>query len=90
MARDENHDDYVGNCEGCDKMLFVGDVGLRCDDGPVLCAEHAPTWAEAKTQWDAGENFDKIDSERHVAFMESYNKHIAEGGSVDDKFTHTF
>jgi hypothetical protein len=75
---------YVGNCEGCDKPMFFGDIGLICDDGPVLCAEHSPTWAQAKKQWDAGEQLDN-DQDRLEAFMKSYAAHIAAGGSVDDK-----
>ena len=85
-TRDETHEDYLGCCEGCDKMLFVGDVGLRCDDGPLLCAEHAPSWGDAKHQWDADEQLDD-DPERRAAFMAAYDAHIAAGGAAADKFT---
>lgn len=81
--RDENHDDFLGRCEGCGAMLFVGDRGLRCDDGPWLCADHCPTWAGAKKQWEAGENLDE-DEERREDFNEAYAAHLAAGGLPDD------
>lgn len=84
--RDESHPDYVGECEGCGTMLFVGDTGLRCDDGPVVCGACAPTWKDVKAQWDADEMLDN-DPELRATFMASYQKHLAAGGGADDKFS---
>lgn len=38
--------DLVGRCEACDAVLFEGDPGFRYEDGPLLCAAHAPTHAD--------------------------------------------
>lgn len=87
QMRDETHPDYVGACEGCNTPLFVGDTGMRCDDGPVLCGECALTWKDVKAQWDADEMLDD-DPERRAAFMASYQAHLAGGGSADDKLSY--
>lgn len=39
-------------CEFCDKKLREGDLGHRCDDGPVLCEAHAPTFNDIRRQYD--------------------------------------
>lgn len=42
--------DLVGRCEECDAVLFEGDPGFRYEDGPLLCAAHAPTHADLKAE----------------------------------------
>jgi hypothetical protein len=37
-------------CETCERILFVGELGHRCADGPVLCEACAPTWNDMKQQ----------------------------------------
>lgn len=41
-------------CEGCERHFFVGDLGHRCADGPVLCEACAPTWKDLKGQIEEG------------------------------------
>jgi hypothetical protein len=41
----------IETCEACDKKLKEGDLGHRCADGPVLCEECSPTWADVLTQY---------------------------------------
>lgn len=46
------HDvDIADTCEGCDKLLFVGELGHRCADGPTLCEACAPTWSDLLAQY---------------------------------------
>lgn len=47
-------------CETCERHLFVGDLGHRCADGPVLCEECSPTWNELKTDWNDGKDADDL------------------------------
>lgn len=42
----EPHGDYLGRCDACGAPLLRGDQGFRCSDGPIFCAEHAPTYGE--------------------------------------------
>jgi hypothetical protein len=75
--------DITDVCEGCLDAIIVGEKYVPAGDGVVLCAECAPTWGEAKAQWDefpdAGEDGDG------TAFQKMYQAHIAGGGSADDK-----
>lgn len=73
-------------CDGCGKTLKQGDQYFPCDDGPYLCAECCPTFADAELHWQEDENdLDETDSERKRVFMESLAAHLAAGGSKDDK-----
>ena len=91
-CRDKMLDDegveIVGHCEHCNTILFVGDKGLHCEDGPVLCEEHSPTWGDARAQWAEGGGND--DAELKADFMARYEAHIAAGGKDTDTFVHTF
>lgn len=40
-------------CETCSKPLGSGDLVHRCDDGPVLCEECAPTYNDIRREYDA-------------------------------------
>lgn len=73
-------------CEGCDKIINEGDPCFRCDDGPCLCADCSPTYADAEIAWraDPSSLFGE-DKERREAFEESMAAHLAAGGSKDDK-----
>lgn len=82
------HDvEVAGECEGCGKLLFAGEMGLRCNDGPILCEECAPTWEEAKFTHagDAAIGEDDEMRESREYFNSRYAEHIAAGGSPDDK-----
>ena len=80
--------DIVGTCEECGIVLFREDLGHICADGePIFCAKHAYTWAEIKAQWDEDET--DGNSDKRSEFMASYEEHISDGGSPDDKVLHT-
>jgi hypothetical protein len=79
----EHEAEVVGECEGCTKLLLVGDKGFRCEDGPILCADCSPTFGDAEEQWLDGLNDDE--PERKAAFFEGLEKHLAAGGSRSDK-----
>jgi hypothetical protein len=39
-------------CEGCERMLIVGDHGHRAADGPVMCEACSPTYADVLSQYE--------------------------------------
>jgi hypothetical protein len=41
---DEHEAEIADTCEGCSRLLFVGELGHRCADGPTLCLSCSPTW----------------------------------------------
>jgi hypothetical protein len=43
-------------CEGCDRMLVVGDLGHRAADGPVMCEACSPTYADVLAQYEETED----------------------------------
>jgi len=45
---DRHQLEIVGNCEGCGKLLFSGELGHVCRDGPKLCEACAPSFVDAK------------------------------------------
>lgn len=85
-ARDQNHDDYIGTCEGCSKLLFVGDKGFTYDDGPVVCEGCAPDWDQAKENWDAQKSENPED---YAAFVDALAHHLANGGKSSDQIIKT-
>lgn len=78
----------VGQCEGCRAILLTGDKGHRCADGPILCAECAPTWADVHLQWARGECGEVDGEDAHGDFLAAYEAHLAAGGSPDDPMLH--
>jgi len=42
--------ELAATCEGCSKILFFGELGHRCGDGPTLCDACAPTVADCHRQ----------------------------------------
>lgn len=80
--------DIAGNCESCDKLLFAGDHGHRCEDGPILCTDHSPTWGDCEQQWLAVAGGDDDEPERRAEFEAAIAAHLAAGGSRDDKITY--
>lgn len=82
----ERHEaEIAGRCETCDRLLFYGDRGHRCDDGPIVCEEHAPTWADIKEEWTCAVDPDPDDLREALADVEA---HVAGGGSLEDKVIH--
>jgi hypothetical protein len=39
-------------CEGCERILIVGDLGHRAADGPVMCEACSPTYADILSQYE--------------------------------------
>lgn len=71
--------EIADTCEGCSKLLFVGELGHRCEDGPTLCEACAPTWSDMKQQY----TDDALKPEdRHETYDEdlaAIDAHIAAG-----------
>jgi len=88
--------EIAGYCETCSRMLFEGEQGFRYEDGPILCAEHAPTWADIKRDaQDAAEadaafhrDLDDDDLEARRALLAQCAEHEAAGTS-GEKYLHT-
>lgn len=73
----DGHPEVVGECEGCDTLLFEGDKGHRCDDGPLLCEACSPTYGDSLTQLrecladkDIGDD-DRAEWESSIAHIEA-------------------
>ncbi len=85
--------DPIGHCESCETLLVPGDLGCNCVDGPVLCADCAPTWGDLKKQLENPivtidldvEDEKGVPPREHMATIAA---HIAGGGSLDDKIIH--
>lgn len=67
--------DFHGYCE-CGKPLLTGDKIHSCDDGPTLCEECAPTWADIQAQ---------LEGAPRLRFEVHLQAHIDAGGSITDK-----
>lgn len=80
---DKHAVEIAGHCEGCGRLLFVGDKGFRCDDGPILCAECSPTFGDAEGNWKSEP--EDHEPERKQTFMEGLAAHLAAGGTRADK-----
>lgn len=50
LLLDSHNVEIADTCEGCSKILFVGEMGHVCGDGPTLCEDCSPTWADCLTQ----------------------------------------
>lgn len=55
-------DDDYEICETCDKKLRAGDMGHRCADGPVLCEECSPTFADIMEQYEEAKAAGTLDA----------------------------
>lgn len=67
------------DCEVCGKMLFEGDMGFRYEDGPALCADHAPTFADCLRElldagFGEGTDLDYEDAEDQRIFFKRQNR----------------
>lgn len=82
--KDNFPDDYRANCEGCRAVILYGDQGHDTSDGCTLCVECAPTWGDIRAQWEEEGREEEEEGDR-ARFMAGYEKHIAGGGSPDDK-----
>lgn len=74
-------------CEGCDRIINEGDIYFPCEDGPVLCADCCPTWADAEAQFnrDAELGEDEYMKKDRLDFAERMKAHLAAGGDRNDK-----
>jgi hypothetical protein len=70
-------------CEGCSKVLHLGDHVFEYSECRV-CEECAPTWEEAKRGFER-EVFEEPDNWR--TFQARLNAHLANGGSMSDRCT---
>lgn len=68
--------EIAGHCEACSRLLFVGDLGHQCHDGPTLCEEHAPTWSQLLADYEGVPDAD-IDPE--ALQRSTIEKRIADG-----------
>lgn len=94
-------EEIAGECGACEMPIFCGEQGYNgYEDGPMFCATHAPSWGDLKSGWDEqtqvagfwdGEatEDDDGDCRRAHLFQQSYDAHIAGGGSPDDKVLYT-
>lgn len=77
-------DEALYQCEGCSKDLFEGDRAHYCSDGPVLCEDCAPTWADIAHEYDEAEargEFEDLFDDPDMARLsrETVNARIADG-----------
>jgi hypothetical protein len=77
----------VLHCETCSKLLIDGDTVHRCSDGPVLCAECAPTYADLKKRADAISATDDDDGDADE-IRAAVAQHVVTGGSLSDTALH--
>lgn len=77
--------EIVGNCEGCQRMLIVGDLAHQCADGPLFCETCAPTWNDLAAQYTDSDHLIVDDSEgktvvthvsERIAAGEGDKKHV--------------
>lgn len=79
-----DHDaDIAGTCE-CGRLLFEGELGHRCDDGPILCEDCAPTWDDMRRQYHEakarGDFVDSFEGEQEARDADlAVDSHIAAG-----------
>lgn len=80
----------VQKCEGCDTPIFSGDMCSHdSESGIYFCAACSPTWEDLQREPDS---FYRWDGEEQVYYTPETAKaaidaHIAEGGTITDKFT---
>lgn len=86
--------DIQGKCESCNRLLFEGEQGFRYTDGPILCAEHAPTWADIRSETQEvaeAADGDTVDddalADRTAVLAQCAEREAA--GTLNDKCLHT-
>ncbi len=79
--------EIAGRCETCNRVLFTGEQGHQCEDGPLLCAEHAPTWGDFKRM--IAEGAKHLEQDQVDAIAKTIAEREAAGGSLDDKVLYT-
>lgn len=76
----------IDDCVGCRKLLFVGDMGFSYQDGELCCAECAPTYEQAKVEWDEQIKADPQNNpEGYAEFRKAYDAYIAAGSKPTDQ-----
>jgi hypothetical protein len=76
--------EIADTCETCERLLFVGELGHSCTDGPTLCEACAPTWNDLKQQLDSDRSLGGYDEsfespEDAKDWADTVNAHIADG-----------
>lgn len=74
-----------GSCEGCSKILFVGDKAHVCSDGPTLCEDCAPSYGDCRRQAVERQGEGDTEAEEAIAAIDA---RTAAGGSLEDKAVH--
>lgn len=81
--------EIAGECETCERLLFAGDKGHVCGDGPVLCEDCSPTYADLQKQLlersqSGGFSEDDLQEQR-----DSLAAYLSAGGDPGAKIVHT-
>jgi hypothetical protein len=85
----ERHDaDLCGRCEGCADIILKGDKAHIGED-VSLCEACAPTYRECKTSWEEAMARDDCDEADAKEVFAAFERHVANGGSLDDKNVYT-
>lgn len=66
-------------CEGCECLLIAGDLGHRCDDGPVTCEACSPTWNDVAQQYREAGHEQSSDGEEIGLTLADIEARIAAG-----------
>lgn len=81
-----NAREQLTDCVGCQKPLFVGDMGLAYQEGELCCESCAPTYEQAKAEWEEQIKDDPQNNpEGYAEFCKAYDAHIAAGGKPSDQ-----
>lgn len=89
---EDNSVHIAGNCEDCSKLLLDGDLGHRCEDGPLMCEGCAPTWNDMRRQYDedkakGGSAFeDRFESPEAAAQADGHVDERIAAGAGDEKW----
>ncbi|NIJ40394.1 hypothetical protein FHS78_000664 [Parvibaculum indicum] len=79
---------HLGSCLECNDPLLPGDPGHVCRDGEWLCEQCAFTYAELKGQAEtmlADKDSSDEDREHAGAMMARVERHLADGGKLEDR-----
>lgn len=83
----------IANCGECGAIILEGEPSYSYEDGPILCADDAPTWGDVKSSntellATADADTDPDDIERANLAIAAADEHVAGGGSLADKVTY--
>lgn len=79
----------LGDCIGCGADLFEGDKGFQYSEGELSCEACASTYAEFREEAQetlADEFADESEKESAERMLARCDAHLADGGSLSDKW----